>query len=391
MMSGSHAFIIRRYGQRSQQRKVLGITDNPPTRIAAKGLLWLLAAGLVSFATLALAGTARAEPVTQPTSESSSASGGAPSETGATVTELPAEAPSPLPPLGEQPAETSAPVSEQPTETGATVTEPPAEATSPTPPVSEPVEAHVPVSEVKETLPEPTSPVKPIVVSEVTTPITERIVEVTSPTTGQAQEPSATSSGATQADEASATPTVVPSQGAPPPGPPTVVEASGPLVTATAVTSPIGELEEPSHAPALIAPVRLTVAQRAADLSCQLSGLSRAATQACTVGWANTQSFPTASAVLVAGVSTTTGTGGSPGGGYGGSTGGGRTVIPPPGPAPSGSFGGSAAGGSGIALSGFFTLAGLLLLAGPLAMRRLRLSCQPWLTAFFVLIPERPG
>jgi hypothetical protein len=181
---------------------------------------------------------------------------------------------------------------------------------------------------------------------------------------------------------------VVPSQDAPP-GPPTVVEATGALVTATAVTPPSGELEEP--APASIAPVRLTVAQRAADLSCQLSGLSRAATQACTAGWSNTQSFPTASAVLGAGASTTTGTGGSPGGGYGGSTGGGRTVIPPPGPAPTGSFGGSAAGASGIALSGFFTLAGLLLLAGPLAMRRLRLSCQPWLTAFFVLIPERPG
>jgi len=40
---------------------------------------------------------------------------------------------------------------------------------------------------------------------------------------------------------------------------------------------------------------------------------------------------------------------------------------------------------------GFLTLIGLLLLAAPRAMRRLRLSCEPWLTAFFVLIPERPG
>jgi hypothetical protein len=49
------------------------------------------------------------------------------------------------------------------------------------------------------------------------------------------------------------------------------------------------------------------------------------------------------------------------------------------------------ASGSGTALSIFLTLAGLLLMAAPRAMRRLRLSCQPWLTACFVLIPERPG
>jgi hypothetical protein len=48
-------------------------------------------------------------------------------------------------------------------------------------------------------------------------------------------------------------------------------------------------------------------------------------------------------------------------------------------------------GGSGMGLSTFLTLAGLLLLGAPRAMRRLRLSCEPWLTACFVLIPERPG
>jgi len=65
-------------------------------------------------------------------------------------------------------------------------------------------------------------------------------------------------------------------------------------------------------------------------------------------------------------------------------------VSPGPSPAPSGASG-AAAGGSGLALSGFLTLAGLLLLGAPRAMRRLRLSCEPWLTACFVLIPERPG
>ena len=44
-----------------------------------------------------------------------------------------------------------------------------------------------------------------------------------------------------------------------------------------------------------------------------------------------------------------------------------------------------------MGLSGFLIFAGLLLLAAPRVLRRLRLACQPWLTAFFVLIPERPG
>jgi hypothetical protein len=36
-------------------------------------------------------------------------------------------------------------------------------------------------------------------------------------------------------------------------------------------------------------------------------------------------------------------------------------------------------------------LAGLLLLAAPLAMRRLRLANAPWHLAPFVLIPEHPA
>jgi hypothetical protein len=75
----------------------------------------------------------------------------------------------------------------------------------------------------------------------------------------------------------------------------------------------------------------------------------------------------------------------------GGSPGGSGPIGPPPGPTPGGTFGGAAGGGSGTALSGFPAFAGHLLLGAPLAMRRLRLSFQPWLTAFFVLIPERPG
>jgi hypothetical protein len=84
-------------------------------------------------------------------------------------------------------------------------------------------------------------------------------------------------------------------------------------------------------------------------------------------------------------------TGAPAGGGSGGSPGGSQPIAPSPGPAPGGAFGGAAGGGSGTALSGVPTFAGHLLPGAPLAMRRLRLSFQPWLTAFFVLIPERPG
>jgi hypothetical protein len=64
---------------------------------------------------------------------------------------------------------------------------------------------------------------------------------------------------------------------------------------------------------------------------------------------------------------------------------------PGPSPPPGGAAGGSAVGGSGVALAAFLSLAALLRLAPSRAMRRLRLSCEPWLTACFALIPERPG
>ncbi len=58
---------------------------------------------------------------------------------------------------------------------------------------------------------------------------------------------------------------------------------------------------------------------------------------------------------------------------------------------PAGAAGGAAAGGSGMALSGFLSLAGLLLLGAPRAMRRLRLSFRLWRASCVALIPERPG
>jgi hypothetical protein len=125
-------------------------------------------------------------------------------------------------------------------------------------------------------------------------------------------------------------------------------------------------------------------------------------TDVCTGVWSTTQSllssssksFATATAALAAAAA-----GAPPGSSHGRQVGGdGRSVdsTPPVSPAPGGppsgaASGGAAVGGSGLALSGFFTLACLLLLGAPRAMRRLRLACEPWLTACFVLIPERPG
>jgi len=135
----------------------------------------------------------------------------------------------------------------------------------------------------------------------------------------------------------------------------------------------------------------MSAAQRAGELRCELSGQASSLTENCSAAWLGRQSLLLASPenLTTAAPGISVAPAGS--GGDVGYTGGSRSFIPSPGPAPSGAFGGSAAGGSGVATSGFFTLAGLLLLAGPRALRRLRLSCQPWLTAFFVLIPERPG
>jgi hypothetical protein len=117
--------------------------------------------------------------------------------------------------------------------------------------------------------------------------------------------------------------------------------------------------------------------------------MAGSATNDCTAGWLSDQAFLSPSSEdFPSGTRPRTV---PPADGYGGPVGGSHPVEPPPGPSPGGSVGGSATGASGIALSGFFTHASLLLLAAPRSMRRLRLACQPWRTAFFVLIPERPG
>lgn len=137
----------------------------------------------------------------------------------------------------------------------------------------------------------------------------------------------------------------------------------------------------------------MIAARRLGELGCELSAPGGRTTHGCAAGWmvgppvpsGSTVGFATAASLAAAA------TGDSPtGGGRGGSGMGNAPVSPAPGPAPSGASG-SMTGGSGTAPLTLLTLAGLLLLAAPRAMRRLRLSSRPWLTACFVLIPERPG
>jgi hypothetical protein len=167
-------------------------------------------------------------------------------------------------------------------------------------------------------------------------------------------------------------------------------EVANPMV-GTVTPIPSGEAGEGSTTTSIAGSGRLTAAERAGELSCELSGLTVRMSEDCSAGLLS-------GASLLSVVSEAPVAEASPahkslqaGGGYSEPAGGGHSVLPPPGPAPGGSIGGSAASGSGTAASGFFTFAGLHLRSAPSAMRRLRLSCRPWRTAFFVLIPERPG
>jgi hypothetical protein len=117
----------------------------------------------------------------------------------------------------------------------------------------------------------------------------------------------------------------------------------------------------------------------------------------CAGGWLLPSGPARATAITLAVASVAVGGGavastGSGGDEVGGSQGGGHPMPPSPSPAPGGASGGAAGGvGGGAGMPGFLAFAVLLALATPRAMRRLRLACLPWRTAFFVLIPERPG
>ncbi len=362
------------------------MTQNFSTRAIAKGILCATATVLMLLGALLLAGSASAEPVNEQGSE-------------APPLETVAEVVPPVEPVVEQvkeapPVETVAevlppvePVVEQVKE--APPVEQVAEVAPPTEPVVEEIKEAPPVEKVAEVVP----PVEPVVekvkeaAEEVVPPVVEPVKELlTAVETNKEQlDASATSpSGPGTGPQAGAAPSTASTPA------PSVLVAS--LMTPPTSSEPG---EPPTASTALgSGSTHLTAVQRAVELSCQLSGLAGSATDNCTASWLSNQPLLATSpgALVIAtptrmSAPTDDGSDGS-GGSYGGGT---RSFIPPPGPAPSGAVGGSAAAGSGVGLSGFFTLAGQLRLAGPRAMRRLRLSSKPWLTAFFVLIPERPG
>ncbi len=194
----------------------------------------------------------------------------------------------------------------------------------------------------------------------------------------RAEEPGAATSGPSVAIAGGLTP---------PPTGPTGPTAAG-LEPQASAPAPAGGNGGGTHA--------VTVAQRAGSLSCELSALGGRTIDNCTVGWLGGKRFLSSNvsvAPVADGLAAAASSAGlsPPGGGHGGSAVGNAPVSPGPGPAPSGASGAAVGGASSVAPSAFLSLAGLLLLAAPRALRRLRLSCRPWLTACFVLIPERPG
>jgi translation initiation factor IF-2 len=350
--------------------KMVGIAKHPRKRIVYGGLHRMSVVILVLLGTLVLAASAHAESGSEgsPTGESSGPS--APAGPGAE------EASASTPPATE----------EQKAEAAPTI----------------PVVIETP--EVTVTLPVETPEPSP------TTPAAGETQEAkTTPASGETQEAKTTGTGGEEGAEGSQSPRA----GSPAiPGTPSdtqdglvhgevVQEGPTAVLVATPGTSTAGGLGigiPPTSGPgggSPRPPAAMAAAQRVAEMSCAFSALGGRTTDNCTAGLLGAQRALSAPATNFADAPLSLAAAAGPpggGGGHGGGTpGGSNPVSPGPGPAPGGAAGGSAAGTSGLALAGFLSLAGLLLLGAPRAMRRLRLSCEPWLTACFVLIPERPG
>ncbi len=381
---------------------MIGQTQNLSARIAAKGLLCATILTLVLIATLVLVSSADAAAGAVPLEEGTQiVEGGASSggtgaageemgtETGAaaegtgTIGEVTPPAEQTVPPAeATPPPETTTPAeTTAPSETTTTAETTPTEATQleePAQPIGEGIVGAEVVQTTKEVVyqgGEVLTPVfKEIVVpaSELAlapAPVEERGKSLESVKEGDQIEAGATAAGS-------------------PPAPPSTPQAAI-LTTFPAIA--VTEARERAMRSSTTTARPLTAAQRAGEISCELSGLTERMSEDCSAALLSGSSLIALDPVERAGEVSPVRKSTHAGGGYSEPAGGDRSGGAPPGPAPGGAFGGSAAAGSGLALSGFFTLTGLLLFAAPCAMRRLRLSCRPWRTAFFVLIPERPG
>jgi hypothetical protein len=329
-------------------------------------------------------GSSPAAPVTEPTPEISSPASVEPAPEGSSPA-APVVEPSPevsSPPPAEPAPEVSSP----------TPVEPAPEVSSPAPAAPAP-EASSPVDPVVEKVQEVLSPAEPVVeqVKEAlapATPVAESTPEVSS-AVGSSKEVAEVSAGKPILEHDAEG---LSSAGSPPDS--AAPEVSGAMVgpVTTILPSAPEELSTALAASSAYAAALASkgIAQRAVAFARELGGLGASPLYTQTVGL---EVHSLISVALVEGLAM--GKVGRAraraGGGSDGSPGGSAPIAPQPGPGPGGAFGGAAGGGSGIALSGFPTFAGHLLMGAPLAMRRLRLSFRPWLTAFFVLIPERPG
>ena len=285
-----------------------------------------------------------------------SATGGAPPAAAETLP--PASQPTPAPVAGETPPATQpASPPAQPPPPAAEPGPPPSQSTPPTPP--------------KEEVP------TPVALEAPTTPkVDEHVAEATTGTSATGSPPSAPAPRAAEPPYEgpvwfATTPQELPQLGASP------VEGAGPS------GGPGG--------PSPPAP-RKASAQWPAQLGGELSALGLPMTGGPKTPWLSSQPLLAATPARLATEADLLENGPAGAGGVDGHSGSGAPpVTPGPGPAPGGAAGGASGGSGGIALSGLLPLAGLLLLAGPRAIRRLRLSCPPLLTSCFALIPERPG
>jgi hypothetical protein len=243
-------------------------------------------------------------------------------------------------------------------------------------------------TETPSTIPAPVEATEPPVAGPVSTEATE-----TTPTHPIATEAPESRSPSGEAQGASSSPLTAGSEASP------ALAAAGAFPAAGA-QAPIGpEAARPlalalERVKAANVSARTSAGRRAESLRCGLLSLDRSSSEGCAGGWLDPQqsvSAPDAGLVTTATSGRSSATAAKGDGGRGATAVSNGLLGSPSGPAPSGAAGASAVGGSGVAPSAFLTLAGLLLLAAPRAMRRLRLSCQSWRTAFFVLIPERPG
>jgi hypothetical protein len=367
------------------------MVNSPSTWVVSKSCLALWLVVSLTFAALILAagaqarGTNAASNAVETSIGESATEGGAPPEQAAPVAEQAQPPAEPTPPPAEQaqpaaeptppPAEQAQPAAE-PTPPPAEQAQPPAE---PTPPPAEPTPPAIPQTP-------PTIEEAPPAVEDGSLKQTADEGTAEPGSDGLATEGTV---GDSQVSDAASRPSHEDEPGEVAP------EASSAVTTPAYPGSPPEIATSPVQSqPYLTLWLQEISAHRAGQVSCELDAIGIPITTGRTAGWLeiSTASSVSTAPFAITRASPTAITTGVPAGNQDD-----RSAVdnhpsaPTPGPGPGGAGGGSAAGGGpGSAFSGSFTLADVLLQAGPRATRRLLLSQPSWRTSFLVLIPERP-